>query len=372
MDKDMSQYNAADLLKILDNRGFAQDPIALRRAILAESEAREFPLYLKIILSIGAFISACCLIFFLMGVKLIHYNIAGELFTWGVIFMGAAIAIWLIFASNNKMTHGFFIPFSFALMIAGKLLFVFAVKDFVDSTWAMTLGWFIVAAATYAIYPLSIDRFFSSFALLISLFIDVVSPAHSNYGRELLLNGIILFQFAGAVILLTQIRDNRNYIPLAYAFVCSLCSSVLFFCTNQYFFQLSYEELLHSIFFMNLLLTGGLIALLAWISGGLQKLKTEPLLLASIATVLLGVISVPGVLLSIALLILGYAQHEKPLTILGILLMPVFLFLYYYHLDVSLLQKSFILVGSGAILLIARIYLQYKGWDKRTLSCVQK
>ncbi len=372
MDKETSQYNAADLLKILSNRGFAQDPVALTRAILAESEAREFSVYLKIILSIGAFISAGCLIFFLIGVNLIHYGKASEMFTWGVIFMGAALAIWLLSVPNNNTKHWFFIPFSFALMIAGKLLLVVAISDFWNSPWSMSLGWFIVAAATYAIYPLSIDRFFSSFALLSSLFVDSVSHPNFNHGRELLLNGMILFQFAGAVILLTQIRDNRNYIPLAYAFVCSLCSSVLFFCTNHYFFQLSYEELLYSISFMSLLLTGGLIALLAWTAGGLHKLKTEPLLLASIVTVLLGIISIPGVLLSIALLILGYAQHEKPLTILGILLMPAFLFLYYYHLDVSLLQKSFILVGSGAILLIGRIYLQYKGWDKRTASCVQK
>ncbi|MBY0377538.1 MAG: DUF4401 domain-containing protein [Gammaproteobacteria bacterium] len=372
MDKETPQYNAADLLKILSNSGFAQDQVELTRVILSEYQAREFPVYLKLILSMGAFISAACLIFFLTGVKLIHYNRASEMFIWSMIFMGTALAIWLFSVPNNKTKHWFFIPFSFALMIAGKLLFVFALSNFWHSAWSMTLGWFMVAAVTYTIYPLSLDRFFSAFAFLSSLFIEIVSNVHFNQGRSLLLDGVILFQFVGAVILLIWTRSNRNYSSLAYAFVCSLCSSVLFLCTNKYFFRLSYEELLHSIFFMNLLLTGGLIALFAWVAGGLQKLKTEPLLLASIVAVLLGIISVPGVLLSIALLILGYAQHEKPLVILGILLMPVFLFLYYYSLDVSLLQKSFILLGSGAILLMGRGYLHYKGWNKGTVSCVQK
>jgi len=66
-------------------------------------------------------------------------------------------------------------------------------------------------------------------------------------------------------------------------------------------------------------------------------------------------------MLSIGLLILGYARHHSRLLLLGALLMPAFLWAYYYYLDVSLLTKSLILTGSGAILLAGRACMTYMG-----------
>ena len=48
--------------------------------------------------------------------------------------------------------------------------------------------------------------------------------------------------------------------------------------------------------------------------------------------------------------------------------MPVFLFYYYYNLEVSLLVKSLILIGSGMVLLVGSFYMQYKGWSKGVKS----
>ena len=81
------------------------------------------------------------------------------------------------------------------------------------------------------------------------------------------------------------------------------------------------------------------------------------MVLASLGAVLLAVVSAPGVLLAIGLMILGYANHERLLLVLGAVLMPAFLCLYYYNLDVSLLNKSMILTVSGVILLAGRFYM---------------
>ena len=121
-------------------------------------------------------------------------------------------------------------------------------------------------------------------------------------------------------------------------------------------------------FLTNIVVTIGLIALFAWVAKGRNKLKTEPLLLACIGALLLGIISAPSILFAIALMVLGYAKHEKKLTIIGGLLMPVFLFYYYYNLEVSLLVKSLILIGSGMVLLVGSFYMQYKGWSKGVKS----
>ena len=101
----------------------------------------------------------------------------------------------------------------------------------------------------------------------------------------------------------------------------------------------------------------------------MAKLKTQPLLLASMGALLLGLIAAPGILLAIMLMVLGYARHERLLLATGVVLIPVFLFLYYYQLDLSLLQKSAALAGSGALLLAGRFYLRRRGWDKAGKPC---
>ena len=169
-----------------------------------------------------------------------------------------------------------------------------------------------------------------------------------------------------ASVLLTHRKIKADYMPLAYALVGSLCVHVLLLASGE----LASEGIaVISPYFASLILTAGLIALFGWAAGGMAKLKTEPLLLASTGAVLLGLIAAPGILLAIMLLVLGYARHERPLLATGVALIPVFLFLYYYQLDLSLLQKSVALAGSGALLLAGRFYLRRKGWDKSSKPC---
>jgi hypothetical protein len=218
---------------------------------------------------------------------------------------------------------------------------------------------------------MSIDRFLSSFALLFSILVNIFWDRDGSSSRELLLNGFFLFQFAGAAILLVYSKIKCDYIPLSYAFILSLCASILFLISYTKFGYWRNKELINPAF-INIVLTCGLITLFGWVAGGIEKLKTAPLLLASICAVLLGFISAPGILLTIILMVLGYAKHDKLLIIVGALLMPIFLFLYYYNLDISLLKKSGILIGSGVVLLAGRFYLQRKIWNERGISCVQK
>ena len=68
-------------------------------------------------------------------------------------------------------------------------------------------------------------------------------------------------------------------------------------------------------------------------------------------------------------MVFGYAKHEEHLMRIGALLMPVFLFLYYYNLDISLMQKSGTLMGSGIVLLAGSLYMKHKNWNAGGASC---
>jgi len=54
------------------------------------------------------------------------------------------------------------------------------------------------------------------------------------------------------------------------------------------------------------------------------------------------------------LLFVGYAFGDRILTPLSYLFLPCFLVLFYYALNVDLAHKSWIIGGSGVILLIVR------------------
>ncbi len=369
MSKYMSEYNAASFIEHLSNKGLVSKQ-GLTDFIIAQQHKKELPLYVRIVVGVGAFITSICFIVFLVFSELIDSDIS--FIVWGLLFIAGAIGLQKLTGNNNtiKHKHSFVMQSSFAFITTGKILFIIGMNDILDSDWGISLALFIVTLATYNIYRMSIDRFLSSFALLFSILANIWDGDILG-SRELWLNGFFLFQFVGAAILLTHNKIPRDYTPLSYALVFSLCASVLFLAAHAKFEYLRHAKLINPIF-ITIVLVAGLIALFVWAAGTAEYLKTQPFILASIGAVLLGLISAPGVLLTIALMILGYAKHEKPFIIIGLLLIPVFLFLYYYNLDVSLLKKSGILVGSGIALLVGRFYVRYKGWDTRGASCVEK
>lgn len=314
------------------------------------------------------FIISVCFICFLSAASIIDYDNEKGLIIWGMVFVAGAIGLQKIADHNDMIKHSFYMQLSFALMAVGKTIFVYGFGEMLNSYWGITLALLIIGSITYHIYRMSIDRFLSSFAVLFSILINIYIIVNEDGGSiDLLLNSFFLFQLASAAILLTHGKIKRDYIPISYAFVFSLCATVLSLDCAEFV----NKELIHP-GFIRMALASGLIVLFGWSAGGIEKLKCAPLILASIGAVILGLISSSGILLTIGLMVLGYSKHEKLLIIAGALFMPVFLFLYYYTLNISLMEKSYILIGSGIVLLAGRFYLRNKGWDKVGTSCAQK
>ena len=357
MSKYMSKYSAENLLEQLSNQDLVIDQ-ELSDFVISQQQEKELPLYLRVVVGVGAFIASLCFIGFLGAADIIRFHHEEGLSIWGLIFVAGAIGLQKVSAHNNTVKHSFLMQSSFASMAVGKLLFVLGISQMFDSGWGTTFALLVITVITYNIYRMSIDRFLSSFVLLFSILVNILWGRDISVSREFLLNGFFLFQFASVAIFLTHGKIKRDYIPISYAFTFSLCANVLFLSSHPAF--------------INIILTGGLIVLFGWAAGGIEKLKTKPLMSASIGTVFLGLISAPGILLTIGLMVLGYSKHEKLLIIMGALMMPLFLWLYYYNIDISLLQKSSILIGSGIVLLAGRFYIKHKGWEEGSASCVQK
>ena len=361
----MTNRSASAMLDVLGGNGHIDEQAIVEAFVLSRQGQIELPLYIRVLVGVGAAFSSVCFIGVLFVSGAVDFNDAAGLIMSGVLFMAAAIGLQRLSGAEPTVIGSFLLQTSFAAMAAGKVLFVFGVDTYSSSGWDVSLGILMVTVASYQVYRLSIDRFLSAFAVLLSVLINIAGDYTVGESRAILFNGFFLAQLACAAVLLTHGRIGRDYLPIAYAFAFSLCATVLLIAVSQRLGFWSELEFFNPVF-MNAFLAGALIALFAWAAGSIHSLKQEPLVVASVGAMLLGTVSAPGVLLAIGLMILGYARHDKLLLTLGALLMPAFLWLYYYNLDVSLLTKSLILAGSGLILLVGRVYLETRVLSRET------
>ena len=362
-----TRHNAASLLAELRNRGLAREE-GLADFMLRRQQEKPPPLYLNILMAIGACIAGACLVFALV--------LEVEEPIVALMLVAGAVGLQKIAGDGHGVKYSALMQASLAVMIAGKVLFFatfmqtldrYLLKYGYDRSWSDTLALLIITVLTYPVYRMPIDRFIFPLIVLCFMLFNILEDSGDH--SVLLFHGFFLLQFIVAAVLLTRDRVKADYIPLAYALVFSLCVNVLCLASGK-FGPWKHIDVVISPHFVSLILTGGLIALFAYAAGGIAKLKAEPLCLASIGSLLLGLISAPGILLAIALMVFGYARHERLLLAMGAVLIPVFLFFYYYHLDTTLLQKSGVLVGSGALLLAGRFYLRHRGWDRSGAPCV--
>lgn len=104
----------------------------------------------------------------------------------------------------------------------------------------------------------------------------------------------------------------------------------------------------------------GTIALLHLVSREFPSRRYEVLAAGSIGAIALAALGAPGVLLALGILALGYHRADRFITGLGAVQIPVFLFLYYYDLQATLIQKSGLLVLGGLVLLAGYGWISYR------------
>nr|WP_255490880.1 DUF4401 domain-containing protein [Spartinivicinus marinus] len=321
------------------------------------------PLYLRCLIGVGAFIASLCFIAFLFLVELIQFNNEAELVLWGLVFTAVAITLLKVAGEVHNAKQSFFIQLSFVAMAMGKTLFVLGVGIATESAWGVTCAILIITLITYSVYRISIDRFLSSFAVLASVMANIFWDKDLVSVREIVFNVFLFLQLLIAALLLCYEKVKRSLIPLSYAFVFSIIWAILILMDTSQFGYRNEQELI-SIMLPSCMLSISLIACMGWVAGSFSMLKSVPMVLATLVVIIIGFLSIPGVTLSILLLVLGYAKHENILSVTGVLFLPYCLVVFYYNLDITLLHKSVLLILSGLVLLAGRFCITYQGWDK--------
>ena len=320
----------------------AHEPIAEH---LAKREpADDFPWYVRVLIGVGAWFAAGFFIAFLSMADLVTWS--GEsLLPWGLGFVVVATLL------RRSTRHTFHAQLALALSVAGHGMTYGGVDDLLGG-----LGWVALVAVLLcaAEYPLNRDWLNRFLSVLVAIALVVAWVVH--FEAPELLHVFVFAEVVGIGVLFTGRRVPSACRPLAYALAMALPMTLLL--------TISAWDIAMPWWPSSVVLAAWLIWLYGWCAGEASLLRREPMVVAIVATALLGGFSNPGLLAAVGLLVLGYAMADPVLSGLGLAFVPTFIVAYYYDLDVGLDLKSWVLMGSGAVLLAVRWHLSRRPWAR--------
>lgn len=313
-----------------------------------DTQNMNYPLHLRILAGIGAWFTALLvLIFVLLFVGL------SEIFAFdtGLVVIGL-LSLGLAAIQQRKGTSGPYADqLSLALALAGSGALVFGIawgygahEPLLTAFWAQT----VVALVGYPLIRDAVYRFLIPLsAVLLAACWLVFSRNHGELFHPLVAACTLLLGW-----LWLHRHDNATLRPLAYAAALMVPACLLFLNFTQSWRYIDYFN--EPMWPSSLILSALLITLFYHFSAHRDVIKQPWFLVAAVATLLLGLFTTPGVLAAASLLVLGHHYRDRILITLAHLFMVAFLVWYYYALNVDLAYKSWVIAGSGAVLLAAR------------------
>ena len=333
---------------------------------------------------LGMMVVAIAGLIALLGLDSRWEHVAG---TIGVLTTG--FAAWK-FCTSYKMLEK---QYSFkglmylSLLLVGKACLLAALFGWFDtglfrseSGWIVALVFSLITLASLFFYRMYLEAFL---AILVSLFLlDVTLGAEMlkvllpQDNMRVLGSGdeaqIMRIRSAGVLVSTLSVSlligmtavliaiQNRRYLSSVYFYAVVLFLAYKFLpLDNQVYWSLGSTIDVKLGVDLGMVVVGfcAVSTLYAFLIGGWQKLKSLEHVIVICCIIILAVLGLYGVLFAVALMALGHVRHDRVLWVIGLIYLPIYLFLFYYSLDVTLLIKSYMLLGSGIAILAARFVL---------------
>ena len=379
MNQPNEPITAGALLDTLNAKGILHDPEEAGKQLAVGSVGEKVPIYLRILTLIGAVIATGFFFLFLA-----IYGILDEdtLLILGLVFVAAAYGLLIVAKKSNPILHVFVTTCSFTILAVGKIMFVIGFVEMFDDLfslssrgeiWPATLGVGLATVLTYKLFPFVLDRFISS-CYFLGFFIGAVIalPDLDSSVMPVVAAWIMNFFFLAYMIcagfLLLHEKVKKLYDPVAYALICTLLGLAVM--QSGLMSDPKLEPVLgFEIWLPNFIAGFGLLYLLSYAVGGFKKQMDSQAIVIAAGVILLAFFTNAGILLSILLMVFGRMNHRPLVSFTGWISVTGFLIYYYYQLDFTLETKSYVLLGSGGLLLGVRLILNALVTRKEQNSC---
>ncbi len=305
------------------------------------------PWIVRVLTGGAAWVAAILFLVFLFATKLLDMNSAPNQFIASFVLIGGATAA-RIFIRDNLLVE----QAGLASSLAGQAMLIVGVRTALHSwsaTWAAGMG---LEVLMILVYPDRVARFISTLALFLCAFLLI----DLDYAWLL---PVLVFACAGMVtffLLHGEILPPRLVWPARY--VALGAAAVL----PALFIPALVDKTQEVNMGPQNAAAVGLCLLYA-----IYAIGKDPWRWVMIAAVL-GVLylgrSAPGLGSGLLLMGLGFYTVNRVLIGWGILATGIFLFYFYYNMDITLLAKSITLMSTGALLLLLRAGMWFL--EKRT------
>lgn len=318
-------------------------PEQVRERLAQEESTPAQPWYFQVLAGFGAWLSATFFFSFVGALGIVDGEPA-TLITLGVICTAAGILL------RPRDAQTFQRQFALAVGLTGKILVMGGFGEIYDGIGGWLLGSALVMLVVYPLSKDTADRFVMS-ASTLALALSWILAEKESWA----FTPFMVLQLAIVGAAFTLPHALRSLRPMGYAAALGALLTLIV-PLMRLWFEVPGDNL------VRILMIGALIAAYAWAAGGVEELRSEPLVVAIIATLVLGGLAPAGLLAAVGLLILGFGLHDRVLASLALVFLPVFLIFFYYNLEVTLFSKAWVLIGSGLVMLAARAFLARRAW----------
>ena len=346
----------AELLARLRAEGLATDAdtVAVRSA-LAQAEDDDIPWYMRVLVGIGAWAATAFLLGFVAMLDL--FDSDGSRLVAGVLLIGGAVML------RRKTESEFVRQATLAMSLAGQGLVIFSIGE-LFATEIAALAAVALAAAMVVLMPDRVSRFLSAIIGSVAAIVGVVQ-LEIPYGSEVV---AVLLVALSAFVWRVGVRERTEepaemLEPVGYGLLIAIFGVLTFggvMAIGTLFNEFRVGPRLLSFGAITTLgITAALVALILAVLDEHDTPRQSGLTFSSVVAAValgLGTLSSPGIVAGIAVLLLAFDRRNAVLLGLSILYLLVFGSMYYYSLNLTLLEKSGVLVGSG--LLFFALYWQ--------------
>jgi uncharacterized membrane protein len=329
----------------------ARDLVADAQPPVLQAEPPGTPWFVRVMAGFGAWLGGLFLLGSVLGIFAFAFNSKGGMLVLGVLLIGAAFAIYRAAGESEALQQ-----FGLAFSMAGQFSLGFGLSDILrwssgDFVWALCL----MQVALVALMPNSLHRFLST------LFAVIAGYYALQLNYAVALGAVVMAPLVAWIWVYeaewTAARRASLWRPVGYA----LALGLLFWqapLSARWIFGGGREAVTFAVpyWFAPLAYAGSLVAVAGVLARQLAPTAWLNWVIAA-ALVSLAAILAPGLIAALLVLVLGFAAGNRILTGMAILAAAWYLGAFYYQMQITLLEKSGVMLATGVLLLAMRFAL---------------
>ncbi len=339
-----------------------------------------FPIYLRILIGIGALIVAGLLLLALAMSEILEIEFA-RLFLGGVL-VASGVLLYQVSKQYrvDSYQYSVLLQLSFVGALMGKILFISGASGILpwDEIVNSFLASLVVTLVTYWIYDLYLDRILSS-STTIWMFLYML-PEVLPVGYVGVVSPVLVYLLVpvGACLFLKPSIHPR-YKPLAMAFLIAAGWHCQYFMIDSGFGSSNWPELrdlwigiawnlsdLRLSIICTIINTLTLAYLIIWGSGGWDTILNKKVKLAIGMIVSLSLFGLAACLVALVIVAIGFLANDRLILGAGVGYLSITLFVATHSLEAGLMATGLLLIVMSIVLLV--FYLKTAEWFRRDES----